>query len=87
MKPRFSVKRLLIAMTLIAIGTAMVPLVPQYERSGGPFAVCLLLWFGGGGLVGAGLFTPFKSTWLGALLGFMAMVAMLFLINMDVIGW
>jgi hypothetical protein len=67
--PRFSIKRLLLATTLIAVGT--VPIAS--ELTGGRYTdnewVGLLLWFVGGALIGAGIFMPFSKTWIGVLFG------------------
>ena len=41
----------------------------------------MLLWFGGGVFVGAGLFTPFKKPWLGAALGFLVLGALFLAMN------
>jgi hypothetical protein len=68
--PRFTVKDLLIAITLIAIGAGawafLFHNVDELERLHGPW-LAPLLWFGGGPCIGAGLFTPFKRPWTGVI--------------------
>lgn len=69
--PRFTLKEMLLATTLIAIGAGLIAILFRYgagivEGGGsGGFAVALVLWLGGGALIGAGLFTPFKRPWTG----------------------
>lgn len=74
--PRFTIKDLLLATTLIAIGAGMLaPIfldtVPRRISSWGIWGVFLwfLIWFGGGGLIGAGLFTPFRKVRIGVAIG------------------
>jgi hypothetical protein len=87
MKPRFSMKTLLAAMTLIAIGIVMVVAVPRSERLGVPLSVCFVMWFGGGGLIGAGLFALFQRHWTGAVFGVAVMGIVFCLLNTEVISW
>jgi hypothetical protein len=72
--PRFTVKDLLIATTLIAVGAGMLAFVFQNGeeiKRGYGAGVFAVLWFGGGAFVGAGIFTPFKRPWMGAIIGVM----------------
>jgi hypothetical protein len=67
--PKFTVKDLLIATTLIAVGVGAIALVHHYGRT---MPIGYLRWAGfaaEGGivLIGAGLFLPFKRPWTGAL--------------------
>ena len=78
--PRFTIKDLLIATTLIAIGCGMLAVLYQgtIVPPSGPssslsdvvialiFLICI---FGSGPFIGAGLFTPFKYPWIGAAVG------------------
>ena len=75
--PRFTVKDLLRATTLIAIGAGLLNLPVQFPEAE--------IWTGemgsrefwltvcaGAALIGAGVFTPFGRPWLGGMLGFFA---------------
>jgi uncharacterized membrane protein YczE len=71
--PRFTIKDMLLAMTLIAVGAGMLTFLDRNrERTFGQSAIgaigILLMWYGSGACVGAGLFTPFKRPWLGVLI-------------------
>jgi hypothetical protein len=76
--PRFTIRDLLFATALIAIGLSMLTfLFRSWEglfegESGAPAG--LLLWFGGGGCIGAGLLTPFKRPWTGVIAAFFAQI-------------
>jgi hypothetical protein len=87
MMPRFSMKTLLVAMTLIAIGIVMVVAVPRSERLGLPLSICFIMWFGGGGLIGAGLFVPSKRLWSGSVFGIAVMGIVFCLLVTEVIYW
>jgi hypothetical protein len=69
--PRFTVKDLLIATALVAAGAGMIGLLhhgrllPDNVEFASAWATAILLWFGGGALIGAGLFLPFKRPWTG----------------------
>lgn len=66
--PRFSLKRMLLSTTLIAVGLVAICLLfraPQRFNE----ATEVLLWFLGGALVGAGIFAPFDKARNGALVG------------------
>jgi hypothetical protein len=80
--PRFSLKHLLAAMTLIGVGGSMIGFLFQIPQNG-PFPNAFLVvasWLGGGALIGAGLGIPTRRPLLGALLGFVLQIgaAMLF---------
>jgi len=85
--PRFSLKRLLVAFTLVAVGIWMVWVVPQYERQGGKLALCAMLWFGGGALVGVGLLAPFRRPWFGGVFGVAAVGLLFCLITLEFVAW
>jgi hypothetical protein len=72
--PRFTVKDLLIAIALIAVGAGALAFLLR-GREGffggglGSEAAVLVLWIGGGASIGAGLLTPFKRPLVGAVIG------------------
>jgi hypothetical protein len=79
--PRFSIKDLLLATLLIAIGIAL--LLPLFSHAPPPWYVrgieteaAAMLWFGGCSTIGAGLFVPFQRARTGAILG--AVLALIF---------
>ena len=54
-------------------------------EGGGQVAFEMLLRYGGGALIGAGLFTPFKRPWTGAIIAFVVQVVLwifLFFVSM-----
>lgn len=68
--PRFTVKDLLIATTLVAIGAGMISFACSIEpgtRENGLIPVLMFCFFGGLALIGAGLGTPFHRPWTGAI--------------------
>jgi hypothetical protein len=72
--PRFTIKDLLVATTLIAVGAGALAFLFRndeeiFHRSG--MSGVLLWWLGGGACIGAGVFTPFKRPWTGVLAAFM----------------
>jgi hypothetical protein len=68
--PRFSLNDLLFATALIALGTVMVTTLLEYPpRPGKDAFPVIVLWFGGGAMIGEGLFTPFGKVRWGALAG------------------
>lgn len=79
--PRYSLKRLFASTTLIATGLASVIVVYTSVFEKGmelnPW-VLLLLWFGGGMMIGAGAFVPFRMTLSGIAFGFIVQGIMLF---------
>jgi hypothetical protein len=88
--PRFSLKRLLVSMTLIAIGIATFTYLFQFRagKTSQPhinMTVFMALWTAGGAFIGAGLLTPLKRTVLGAALGF-AIQYVLFVLALR-FGW
>jgi hypothetical protein len=76
--PRFTIKEMLIATTLIALGAAPFGIIHRYGRmmSGeylrwtGLAAECGII------LIGVGLFVPFKRPWTGALVALIFQIAM-----------
>jgi hypothetical protein len=69
--PRFSIKDLMIATTLIAVGMGLIYFAYQAVQHPGfsdykalQFSVGV---FGGTAIIGAGILTPFKRPWTGAL--------------------
>ena len=79
--PRFTIKDMLIATTLIAVGVGMIASLLRntyFSNNGGAAAilVMMLLWYGGGACIGAGLFMPFGSPRTGAGLALMIQVVL-----------
>ena len=66
--PRFTIKDLLLATTLVAIGAGTWAFlfrgVVATSRMG---ADIMMLWIVGGAFIGAGLVAPFKRPWEGAI--------------------
>src|SRR5689334_2507291 len=75
--PRFTIKDLLIATTLIANGVFQLTLSRDGENAS-PFAIAFL-WFSGGVLIGVGLFIPFNRPWTGLFKGLVIQALFLFL--------
>jgi hypothetical protein len=78
--PRFSLKRLLAGITLVAVGLGVASLAPWIE-TGYPVHsenAAIGAWLVGGAVAGAGAFYPFKRLWLGALTGFIIQIAHVF---------
>ena len=72
--PRFTIKDLLIATALIAIGAGALAFLFRggeglFAAGLGSEAAVLVLWIGGGACIGAGLLTPFKRPLVGAVIG------------------
>lgn len=72
--PRFTIKDLLIATTLIAVGTGMIAVVLRgdawlWPRGNLAVLTVFALWLSGGGCIGAGLLIPFKHPLVGASAG------------------
>jgi hypothetical protein len=69
--PRFSIKVLLVAMTLVAGGMGLIYFAFQHPNLRGDETLQLAGgWLGGGVLIGAGMFTLFGKPWFGAIIGF-----------------
>jgi hypothetical protein len=66
--PQFSIRRLLVGVTLISIGMAACGVALRSTAT----PSTMTLYYAGGAVVGAGLFTPFKHPILGVVLGFVA---------------
>jgi hypothetical protein len=62
--PRFTIKDLLIATTLVAVGAGLIAFwmrTPELDTESWLFLPALVVcWYGGGAFIGAGLFIPFK---------------------------
>jgi hypothetical protein len=70
--PRFSMKDLLLATTLIALGLGVLAWSNHYQdttKLEQPQPIALVSYFACRALIGAGLFAPFKRPWLGAVVG------------------
>ena len=71
--PRFTVKDMLLAITLIAVGAGVQSFLvrnPDALRGPGDIAALLmLLGYCGGACIGAGLLLPFKRALKGAVIG------------------
>lgn len=65
--PRFSIKDLMLAMTLVAVGVGMVCYAERHHETPESESLAVFLFFSGSALFAAGLTTPFKRPWLGAL--------------------
>jgi hypothetical protein len=96
--PKFSIRDLLIATALIAVGVGSITYISRPPLGhallhGSPgnaeltavdkFALMLIL-FGGGALIGAGLLTPLGDSWPwpGALIGLLIEISVLFFIRL-----
>jgi hypothetical protein len=68
-KPQFSLKGLLAMAAVLAIGIVSLSEVfaDRTGKLGEPTTG--ILYFGGGALIGAGVFIPFNKPWFGAVLG------------------
>jgi hypothetical protein len=91
--PRFSIKDLMLAITMVSVGLAMI-LTGQRCRDNdylgalspaAPTIAILLLWEFGGMTLGAGIFYPFKRVDIGLRLGAIAGVVLVCLGLMDIV--
>jgi hypothetical protein len=65
-----SIKDLLVATTMVAMGLAAVTIVLQSPETGTlPLPLLTGLWVSGPALVGAGLLRPFRLAMIGAIVG------------------
>ena len=71
--PRFSIKSLLLATTLIAVGMALMYFVYQRPDTEENAAGKIVAVLSGGALIGGGIFTPFNRPWIGAILAVVLM--------------
>ena len=89
--PRFTIKDLLIATTLIAFGAGLIAWTIRYMDTAKveqPQPIVLINFFACPALIGAGLFTLFKRPWLGALVGVLLtilVVAFIIFFGLDVL--
>lgn len=67
---RFSTKRMLVGVTVVAIGCGLIAYTIQH-RGDQPIPQTLWQWTAGGAIIGAGLLTPLRLTLFGALIGFL----------------
>ena len=66
--PRFTIKDLLKATTLIAIGAGIWACLFRGAYANNRIGVDkIMLWIVGGAFISAGIFTPFKRPWEGAI--------------------
>ncbi len=76
---QFSLQRLLVSFTLLAVGVFMVIRIFRYRLWTGPED--LPQWLVAGAMIGAGIFTPFGRTKLGLAIGLaVSIVLMLMLV-------
>jgi hypothetical protein len=78
---RFSLKKLLFAMLQVAAGSACLSFVfsiPVHTpfKPWNPFC-----WYGGGALIGAGLFVPTKRPVIGAVIGVFIQICLLWVLR------
>ena len=79
MKPQFSLRRLFIATTLIAIGCVEAAYFIAHFRDFPPMTTLqLVTWLTYGPLIGAGLSLPFNHPEVGAILGFLGSICLMF---------
>jgi hypothetical protein len=67
--PRFSLRRLLVSITLIAVGIVAASMFFGLPTRRLDESTRHVLWYLGGALIGAGVFAPFRKVWLGIVLG------------------
>jgi hypothetical protein len=77
--PRFSLKRFLVSITLVAIGIGILMWVLSPKDSIEVFALGMPMWLVGGVMIGAGVFAPFRLTLWGAVLGFLVQLVIFLL--------
>ena len=72
--PRFSIRSLLIATTLIAVGLGMICYAEQHHDSPDSESLALFAFFGGGCAIGAGIMAPFNRSLTGAIVTVLLML-------------
>lgn len=79
--PRFSIKDLMLATTLVAVGLAIDIAILTTKNAPSPRMLLFYAFpFGvGGAMIGAGVFLPFRQTAFGAVIGFLLTAPLLFL--------
>ncbi len=76
--PRFSLRRLLVAITYIVLGAGVFSAVGQSGVAVLDYPLILVPLVGSGALIGAGILHPFRRAWLGAAIGAGGMIGLLF---------
>jgi len=71
----FSLRRILVSVGLISVGMAMIACVLRRDAFNLSLDDAIVLSNGGGALVGAGLFHPFRLWGLGAVIGAIVQLA------------
>jgi hypothetical protein len=79
--PRFTIRDLLVATALIAVGAGMIVFLFRGREASHQLGdwPTLFFWCGSGAFVGAGIFTPFKRPWTGAITGFVIQTWLFFI--------
>ncbi len=67
--PRFTLRDILIAIGLIAVGLGVLAEIIRRDPGCINFGILLVLYFGSFAMIGAGLFTPFHKWMIGAVVG------------------
>jgi hypothetical protein len=65
--PRFTIRDLLLATTLVAVGVGLIVFPLHFHQLVDEEWSLPLFFFGGGAFIGAGIFTPFKRPWTGVI--------------------
>jgi hypothetical protein len=81
--PRFTLKDAILATTLVAFGATMAYWSinwPNRTEAGWHGVTAFYLWCAAGAAIGAGMLWPFKKSSLGAVIGLVAQLAVLYLL-------
>jgi hypothetical protein len=81
--PRFTIRDLLVATTLIAVGAGMIAFLFRGRDASNELGdwSTLFFWYGGGAFIGAGIFTPFKRPWTGVITGLVIQTLLFFILR------